>query len=445
MPTLGLAMIVKNGAARLRECLATIAGVVDQIVIADTGSSDGSQELARSLGAKVVESPWQDDFAHARNSALRELSTDWVLVLDDDEQLDGQAREKIPALLSSQTVGGYSVILRNYLPVRFGSGGYAPVVISMDSAASQTGKARAYTDFALCRLFRRDPEIYYVGRVHELVEPRIRKLGMQIATSDLLINHFGHLSSPEQLRSKDEFYRKLGRLKLIDQPNDPQAWIEMGLQEYEQFKNYSRGIECFKKALALDPNYSTIPYLSLASLYLEIHGEKLALELLSRIVLTGRANGVKEDIRGDAFYNLGQLKEARSAYMRAASILSNDTRIASKLGLVEIRLGMKKNGLARIARSLKATPEICEIHDRMIKAFILTDSLPQAAEAAERLALGLPNPITILRAAGIRGQMKEWKAAEDLVVRGLQQFPQSRELLRAKAELAQQTKAVAAS
>jgi tetratricopeptide (TPR) repeat protein len=391
------------------------------------------------LGAEVFDFPWQDDFSRARNAAVKALATDWVLVLDDDEKLDPQARDRIPRLLENALIGGYSVTLRNHIPVRFGAGGHAPSTKPNDSTIPPAERARAYAEFAICRLFRRHPEIYYVGRVHELVEPRIQALGLALASANFVIHHFGHLRSPAELRSKDEFYRKLGRLKVEDVPNDPQAWIELGLQEYEQFRNYSAGIECFMKALALSPHYSTVPYLSLGNLYVEIQADERALGLLSSTTMTGRAAGEKEHICGDAFYNLGRLKEARAAYLRALGILPEDTRVLSKLGLTEVRLGLKKNGIARLIRALKANPEMFEMHDRMIKACILMNMMPQAAEAAERLAIEIPSPVAVLRAASIRAQMKEWKAAADIIVRGLQQFPQDQQLLQAKAELEQET------
>jgi tetratricopeptide (TPR) repeat protein len=273
--------------------------------------------------------------------------------------------------------------------------------------------------------------------VHEHVEPRIHALGLNLASTDLVIHHFGHLCSPAELRAKNEFYRKLGRLKVKDAPNDPEAWVELGLQEYEQFRNYSAGIECFKKALALKPAYSSVPALSLANLYIDIHADDRALELLSGVPMTGRAAGAKEHICGDAFYNLGRLKEARSAYMRALGILSDDALIGSKLGLTEVRLGLKKNGLARLMKALQANPDEFEMHDRVIKAYILANMMTQAAEAAEQLAATIPNPATVLRAASIRAQLREWKAAEEIVLRGLEKFPQNQELLQAKTEMGQ--------
>ncbi|MGA8274249.1 MAG: glycosyltransferase [Candidatus Sulfotelmatobacter sp.] len=445
MPSLGLAMIVKDGANTLRNCIASVAGVTDRIVIADTGSSDGTSQLARELGAEVFDFPWQDDFAQARNAAARALSTDWVLVMDDDEELDSEARARIPSLLENVTVGGYLVTHRNYVPVKFGSGGHAPSIRPTDSTNPRAERARGYADFAICRLFRHHPGIYYVGRVHEHVEPRIHALGLTLSVANIVIHHFGHLCSPAELHAKNEFYRRLGRLKVKDTPNDPEAWVELGLQEYEQFKNYSAGIECFKKALDLNPRFASVPCLSLANLYVEIQSEERALELLSRTAMSGRAAGEKERICGDAFYNLGRFKDARSAYLRASQILSEDARVASKLGLTEVPLGLKKNGLARLTKALRANPDEFEMHDRLIKAYILADMMPQAAEAAERAALEMPSSAIILRAASIRAQMQNWNAAEETIVRGLQLFPQNQALLNAKAELERQVTPVCAT
>jgi len=427
-------MIVKNAAKTLRGCLASVAGVVSQMVVADTGSDDGTPDLARASGAEVFHFPWQDDFSQARNAAIQAVATDWVLVMDDDEELAPEGRNKIASLLTRAAIGGYTVTQRNHIPVSFGSGGHAAAVKPGGLGAPPRNAARGYADFASCRLFRRHPAIRYAGRVHEQIEPQIRGLDLKIAPADVVIHHFGHLCSPAKLHSKNEFYRKLGRLKVQDSPNDPQAWIELGLQEYEQFKNYTAGIACFQEALALDPTYSTVPYLSLANLYVEIRAEGLALDLLSQVPIKGRAAGVKEDICGDAFHNLGLLKKARVAYLRAQRILPEDERIASKLGLTEVRLGLRETGIARLTRSLKRNPALFETHDRLIKAYIVANMLPQAAEAAERLATELPNAATILRAASIRAHMKQSQAAADFVMRGLEQFPHDAKLLQARAQ-----------
>ena len=67
MPTLALAMIVKDEEKDLPALLESVKGVFDEIVIVDTGSTDGTKEIAKKYGAKVHDFPWIDDFAAARN------------------------------------------------------------------------------------------------------------------------------------------------------------------------------------------------------------------------------------------------------------------------------------------------------------------------------------------------------------------------------------------
>lgn len=87
MPTLPLTvcLIVRNEAELLHRCLGSVAGAVQEIVVADTGSIDASRDVARGFGAKVLDVAWQDDFSAARNAALEAASAPWVLMLDADE------------------------------------------------------------------------------------------------------------------------------------------------------------------------------------------------------------------------------------------------------------------------------------------------------------------------------------------------------------------------
>src|SRR5580658_10473759 len=119
MPTVGLSMIVKNAADTIRPCLESAHKVVSQIVIADTGCTDSTRDIAREFGATIISFPWENHFANARNAALAPMTTDWVLVLDADEELDRDAKHQIPDLLRATDVGGYVTPIRNYMATRF--------------------------------------------------------------------------------------------------------------------------------------------------------------------------------------------------------------------------------------------------------------------------------------------------------------------------------------
>ena len=89
------------------------------------------------------------------------MQTDWVLVLDADEELDHEARNQIPNLLAS-SAGGYLVPIRNYIPTTTGRG-WDRVAMPNQNPHPRAQHAPAYFVHENCRLFRRDPEIYFVG------------------------------------------------------------------------------------------------------------------------------------------------------------------------------------------------------------------------------------------------------------------------------------------
>jgi len=91
-------MIVKNGGEELALALRSLAPFVDETVVYDTGSTDGSQDVAVSLGARLVQGTWNDHFAEARNLAARQATHDLLLVADADERVEGDpagVREKL--------------------------------------------------------------------------------------------------------------------------------------------------------------------------------------------------------------------------------------------------------------------------------------------------------------------------------------------------------------
>ncbi len=88
MPALRIAaaLIVKDEQANLPGCLESLQGLVDEVVVYDTGSSDDTVEIALRAGARVERGHWDGDFARARNAALAMTSAAWVLSIDADER-----------------------------------------------------------------------------------------------------------------------------------------------------------------------------------------------------------------------------------------------------------------------------------------------------------------------------------------------------------------------
>src|SRR5207237_2451906 len=96
-----LCMIVKNEEHNLADCLASVADLVDEVIIIDTGSTDRTKDIAAGFGARVFDFPWVDSFAAARNESLRHATGDWVFWMDGDDRLDPANRTKLQALFAS--------------------------------------------------------------------------------------------------------------------------------------------------------------------------------------------------------------------------------------------------------------------------------------------------------------------------------------------------------
>jgi glycosyltransferase involved in cell wall biosynthesis len=149
---LSVVILAKNEKDRLGAALESVA-FADEVVVADTGSTDGTQDAARLTGARVVPIGWEG-FVASRNRALAEARHDWVLVLDADERVPEALRAQILAVLETDdpAVAGYRMPrLSHFLgrPVRHGTW---------------------YPDFKL-RLGRRSRNLRAEGgRVHETLE-----------------------------------------------------------------------------------------------------------------------------------------------------------------------------------------------------------------------------------------------------------------------------------
>src|SRR5579872_1678651 len=95
---ISLCMIVKNEERFLEQCLRSVADVVDEINIVDTGSTDATVAIAERFGARIEHREWRNDFGWARNEALKMATKRWVLQLDADEELSPESKEQLRAL-----------------------------------------------------------------------------------------------------------------------------------------------------------------------------------------------------------------------------------------------------------------------------------------------------------------------------------------------------------
>lgn len=191
-------MIVRDEARCLERCLASARPWVDQMLVLDTGSADGTVAIARRTGARVEHFDWCDDFAAARNAALALTDADWCLVLDADEWIVG---------------GGESLsALREQAADFIG-------LISVASRFDEPGGAVREAPSWLPRLLPKG--VRYAGRIHEQPETSLprRRLPLQVA-------HDGYLDA--QKARKQGRNEKLLGLALEADPNDAYLRYQLG-------------------------------------------------------------------------------------------------------------------------------------------------------------------------------------------------------------------------
>lgn len=203
--TISLCMIVKDEAFFIEECLAHAVPHVDEIVIVDTGSTDGTREIAKRYAHKLIDFDWIDDFAAARNAGLEQATADWILVLDADERLDRDSFMRLRDATLSSELDGYYLDQRSYTDQQLAS---AWLPLSAEDA--ERFGYRGYTRNPIMRLFRNTPAIRYQGRIHEIVDGTIE--APRRGTLDIPLHHYSE-SNPHRPRNQ----RNLRYLEMMDE------------------------------------------------------------------------------------------------------------------------------------------------------------------------------------------------------------------------------------
>lgn len=271
MPTISLCMIVKNEELHLQKCLESVKGLVDEIVIVDTGSIERTKEIAKKSGAKVVEFEWSDDFAAARNVSLQHATGDWILVLDADETLSKKDHEKIKQYVR-ENADAYFLIQRDYLPTCQAREFTSKEGDTYDESKPYPG----WHENKLIRLFKKSSIIQFSGVVHESVLPALRKDKLTIKETNIPIHHYGRLK--DNLERKEELYFALGEKKLAQNPSDAKACFEHAKRlSNGKYKDLARAEKLMEKAYGIDPTLHVLPHL------LQIYRERGEWEKLEQL------------------------------------------------------------------------------------------------------------------------------------------------------------------
>jgi len=228
-------MIVKNEEEVIGRCLDSVYGLVDEINIVDTGSTDQTKEIVKKYTNRIFDFPWIDNFAAARNFSFQQATKEYVLWLDADDVFTEVNRKKFK-ILKQTLQQSTDAVSMNYQ-------------LSFDNEGNVTSQLKRH------RLVKKENNFLWIGAVHEFLSVSGYIYDSDVSVTHLPLSHDHDrnlriykkmLDSGKELSPRDTFYYAN---ELVDHNN-----FEEAVLYYEKFLDSKLGwVEdniraCFKLA-----------------------------------------------------------------------------------------------------------------------------------------------------------------------------------------------------
>ena len=277
MTTLSLCIITKNEEKYLEQCINSVKSIVDEIIVVDTDSTDGTLGISEKLNAKVYNFEWQDSFSAAKNEAVSHATKDWILVLDADEVIEQADLKKIKSAIENPDGNAaFSLEQRSYINKPFegaekNNSGFEPVK-----------NYPFYVSHHLVRLFKNKIGLEFRHRVHELLEDSIMEKNLKFSRLDAALHHFGPLKSESKIREKSELYKKLIFKQLEDSPGSAR-YNYQAARMFLGEGNFASALKYFENTAKIEPNYRLV-FSEIAKIYLELKDLNRAVEYFKKSI-----------------------------------------------------------------------------------------------------------------------------------------------------------------
>lgn len=231
---ISICMIVKNEEKYIEKCLQGLKPLGYEIILVDTGSTDGTKEIAAKYTGKIYDFEWVDDFSAARNFSIEKAENDYILVIDSDEITIDFDKKKLEKLVQENPKGIGRIIRINEF--------------------TRNGNVfRGYE--RVSRLFNR--KFYqYEGIIHEQIVPKQGKSSFY--DIPLTAEHYGYEGNLEVRKNKTERNIALLEKQLLQEKQEepdkvPYTLYQLGKSYYMQ-EDYQQANEYFAEALYYDLN-----------------------------------------------------------------------------------------------------------------------------------------------------------------------------------------------
>jgi len=371
MPTRSAFLIVRDEEECLARCLQSLRGVVDEIVVVDTGSKDGTMAIARQQAECVCTFAWVDDFSAARNFALEQTTGDYLLMIDADNWITNaeEAGPRLDAFAARHTddvVG--TVEITNVV----GAGPDEKKVLETAPRFFRPGRFR------------------YEGAIHEQLVPT--EGPMRLAPTGVRYHHTGYAHEVSSPRHKSRRNQPMLLAAVARHPGDEYYLYQLGkahfcLNEFDEASRaFARALACIRfepdgRALgrvgpvAADVLTDLVVSHAYALANTERLGEASAhLEAHEALGHGATASADFHHARGYVYLMLGNTARARSAYEQALQLGAATEQVVGAgsfashyhLGLLCEADGDVDAALARYAQALAAGPSYAPAIGRCI-------------------------------------------------------------------------------
>jgi len=368
--TVAAAVMTANDAGTIERCMKSLLNAVDEIVVIDSSSTDGTLELLASMpSVKVIRDiPLNDDFAGKRNAGLAQIESDWVLWVDADEWL---FPEDVPLVREAAALF---------------NGSDMPPVLNICQVNRIQG--RESRDYSMPRMFPTRRGLRYHGRVHEQViehGKRIYEDGALRQSVRIRVHHDGY--EPDVMKRKDKLNRNIRLLERMaaEEPDNPGWLLYLGRESLgagQTDKALELLLEAERLAVAT-PNFGRLPDILMHQYRIYMHRRDYDLAEAA----CNRALACAPSFP-DAEYGLAQvqlrkavallqkaehrLNQAKTSFTTYRGVVTADRTILdwkADLALADLALltGKKTEAISRYAAILQRHPELEAVRNKLHK------------------------------------------------------------------------------
>lgn len=310
-------VITKNEEKNLPTCLESLKSIVSEMIVVDTGSTDRTVDIAESYGAKVFSFKWINDFAAARNYAIEQTKSDWIIFLDADEYIAPECVKYVPGAIMEAEQKKLDM-----------------VICTMVNVEKKTNKM--ISSNLHIRIFRNHPSIRYIGAVHERIVKLDSSANALDVQKDITILHTGY--SEENIITKEKSKRNLELLfeELQRKPDSFDLMFYIS-EAYMLDRKFEQALEFAKRAQQYqnselkgiyEKNYVNI-------FQCLLHLERTKDEILSTIKEAIVKYPMYPDFHlylGDFYKKENRYRDAITAYQEGINLLG-DTSVAQTSGI----------------------------------------------------------------------------------------------------------------